>query len=151
MKKIFFITLLLFLSSCGYNPIYLDKETNFSISKIVVKDKSKISYNIKNNLKKYVKLANKPVTLKIELLTKKTIRIKSKDSKGNAKTFELTINVQLLIDKNGEKLEKEFIKNFSYENKDNKFALKTYENDIINNLGDKINLEVNEYIFELAQ
>ena len=57
MKKIFFITLLLFLSSCGYNPIYLDKETNFSISKIVVKDKSKISYNIKNNLKKYVKLA----------------------------------------------------------------------------------------------
>lgn len=151
MKKIFFITLLLFLSSCGYNPIYLDKETNFSISKIVVKDKSKISYNIKNNLEKYVKLANKPVTLKIELLTKKTIRIKSKDSKGNAKTFELTINVQLLIDKNGEKLEKEFIKNFSYENKDNKFALKTYENDIINNLGDKINLEVNEYIFELAQ
>lgn len=151
MKKIFFITLLLFLSSCGYNPIYLDKETNFSISQIVVKDKSKISYNIKNNLEKYVKLANKPVTLKIELLTKKTIRIKSKDSKGNAKTFELTINVQLLIDKNGEKLEKEFIKNFSYENKDNKFALKTYENDIINNLGDKINLEVNEYIFELAQ
>ena len=151
MNKIFFITVLIFLSSCGYNPIYLNKETNFSISKIVVKDKSKISYNIKNNLKKYVKLANKPVTLKIELLTKKTIRIKSKDSKGNAKTFELTINVQLLIDKNGEKLEKEFIKNFSYENKDNKFALKTYENDIINNLGDKINLEVNEYIFELAQ
>ena len=59
--------------------------------------------------------------------------------------------MQLLIDENGEKLEKEFIKNFSYENKDNKFALKTYENDIINNLGDKINLEVNEYIFELAQ
>jgi hypothetical protein len=151
MKKKIYLILLLFLSSCGYNPVYINKETNFSIGTIIIKDKTQVSYNIKNNLEKYLNLSNKPVKINIELQTQKIIKIKSKDSKGNAKTFELTINVQLLINKDEKKIEKEFIKSFSYENKTNKFDLKSYENDIMNNLSDKIILEITEYLFEITQ
>ena len=40
-KKILLLALILFTYSCGYNPIYLNKENNFSIFSITIEDKKK--------------------------------------------------------------------------------------------------------------
>ena len=49
-----FIIILIFINSCGYNPIYLEKKDHFSITSIKLQDKNRISFKIKNNLKKYI-------------------------------------------------------------------------------------------------
>ena len=151
MKKIYFIIFLIFLNSCGYNPIYFNKEVNFTIDKIITKDKNKISYKIKNSLGKYVNLSNKPSSLEVEIETKKEIRTTSKDEKGNAKTFEIKIQVELIISKENKEYKKQFIESFSYQNKSNKFDLKNYENDIVDNLSSEIILDINGYILQLTQ
>ena len=151
MKKLFFTIFLIFLNSCGYNPIYLNQEVNFSIDEIITKDKSKISYKIKNSLGKYINLSNKSSSLEVQISTKKSIRTTSKDEKGNAKTFEIIIQVELIVSKESKDYKKEFIESFSYQNKANKFDLKNCENDIIDNLSNEIILDINEYIIQLTQ
>ena len=151
MKKLFLMIFLVFVNSCGYNPVYLNQEVNFSIDEIITKDKNKISYKIKNSLGKYINLSNKSSSLEVQISTKKTVRTTSKDEKGNAKTFEITIQVELIVSRENKDYKKEFIESFSYQNKTNKFDLKNYENDIVDNLSNKIILDINEYIFKLTQ
>ena len=63
----------------------------------------------------------------------------SKNSKGQVQSYRSIITVKLIINNNKETiLNKNFLKDFSYANKDNKFELVQYQNDIKNNLINKI-------------
>ena len=53
-KFIFPFFLVLFFSSCGYTPIYLDSsEAYFEISSFKIKGNSQVNSIVKNKLKKY--------------------------------------------------------------------------------------------------
>ena len=127
-KFFLFFLLFLFLSNCGYKPVYSTKNLNFTIESI---EKSNTSLNNKfaksiNALKS--KDNDKEINIKIE--SDKKIKIKSKDSKGNALVFELEIFLKFVTLNVDERNEKLFSRKINYNNSDDKFKLKQYENEL---------------------
>ena len=116
MKKTFFI-LLFFISSCGYQPIYLNKSLkNFEFKKVNLDGDNYVNRKIINilSIKENVQKENKLVILS-EVLVEPT----SKDSKGKVKSFRTFISVNFEI-KNAEDntiRKKKFLKSFTYNNK----------------------------------
>ena len=65
--------------------------------------------------------------------------IASKDKKGNPTQFTLDVNVDLIIDdKSGKSVEINFNEKNSYNNKDEKFDLQIYENNLIKNMSGRL-------------
>ena len=135
-KNFFFLVCFLILSNCGYEPIYSTKNLNFTIGKI---DKSNTSLNNKFS-KKINILKNKKIEKKIDIKieSNKEINIKSKDTKGNTLVFELkiTLKVSNLNLNNNEA--QSFSRKITYNNSDDKFKLKQYENELENILINKV-------------
>tara|TARA_Y100000741_G_scaffold117767_1_gene88387 strand:+ start:189 stop:647 length:459 start_codon:yes stop_codon:yes gene_type:complete len=149
MKKIIFINffiLLIFITSCGYTPIFSNKNINFTIADIELTGNNKLNKILNNKLNIYKNLnSEKKYYLKINTDVNK--KISSKDSKGNAKTFEITISTNTSIqDEKGNIKEKLFIKSVNYKNNNNKFDLKKYENRTSEALVNKISEEIIIYL-----
>ena len=130
MRNKFFLLFLLFLflSNCGYKPIYSTKNLSFTIENI---EKSNTSLNNKFE-KSIIALKNKDNDKKIDIVIEsdKKIKIKSKDSKGNALVFELEIFLKFVTINADNEREKLFSRKISYNNSDDKFNLKQYENEL---------------------
>ena len=79
----------------------------------------------------------------LSLETNFDIEETSKNSKGQVETYRSVINVKLTIKKDEKILKsKNFLKEFSYNNKDNKFELTQYQSEIKNNLINKSSEEI---------
>lgn len=129
IKKIFFFLLIIvFLSSCGYKPIYSSKNLNFAIGNI-----KKNNTPLNNEFaKKIYSLGNKENSNKInfEIESSKAVTIKSKNAKGDALVFEMQIILKVL-NINGDKNKNQtFIKKITFKNSDDKFKLQQYENEL---------------------
>ena len=127
-KFFFFLTIFLILTSCGYDPIYSTKNLNFTIGNI---EKNNTSLNNKFARKiNSLKNKNDSNQIDIKIQSDKEIKIKSKDTKGNALVFELNVilkvsNLEKIKDK-----EQIFTKKITYNNSDDKFKLKQYEDEL---------------------
>ena len=135
-KSFFFLVCFLILSNCGYEPIYSTKNLNFTIGKI---DKSNTSLNNKFS-KKIDILKNKKIEKKIDIKieSNKEINIKSKDTKGNTLVFELKITLKVSnLNLNNNEVQS-FSRKITYNNSDDKFKLKQYENELENILINKV-------------
>ena len=137
MKNILVITFL-FLVSCGYQPIYVNKEiSQMTFNEIVLTGDKKINNQILSTLsideKKDDRLNN------MFLNSEEIIVETSKDSKGLVSTYRTDIKLTFLI-KNENKIIKEklFNESFSYNNKDNKFDLVEYQREVKTMLVNKI-------------
>ena len=146
MKNKFFLffLLFLFLPNCGYKPIYSTKNLNFTIENI---EKSNTSLNNKfersiNALKN--RESDKKINIKIE--SEKKIKIKSKDSKGNALVFEIEIYLKFASLNLDNKREKLFSRKITYNNSDDKFKLKKYEDELEDVLITKIVEDLINYL-----
>ena len=131
MKNNFIFLLIisfLILSSCGYQPIYSTKNLNFTIGNI---EKENTSLNNKFE-KKINDLKNKKIDKKIDIKIKadRKVTIKSKDSKGNVLVFELEINLKFSSPNLDNESEKSLSEKITYNNSDDKFKLKQYENEL---------------------
>tara|TARA_B100001029_G_scaffold106599_1_gene87980 strand:+ start:558 stop:1007 length:450 start_codon:yes stop_codon:yes gene_type:complete len=138
MKKILLIFALI-LTSCGYQPIYINKSlNNVEFAKITITGDSDINRKIINSLSfKENEFDENLNTLLIE--SSYQIRETSRNSKGQIQTYRSLIIVNLIINNKKETiLNKTFLKDFSYANKDNKFELVNYQNDVKNNLINKV-------------
>lgn len=135
MKKILII--FFFLASCGYQPLYIQKE-QFSFKKInLIGDKrinrkiissSTINKNTKND-------SNKELILE----TNKNIITTSRNSKGQPATFKSLIEVKFTIKEDDKILkQKIFSESFDYNNIENKYDLSVYQTDVEDNLINKI-------------
>ena len=133
MKNLILLTLFIFLSNCGYVPIYKDLQ-NANI-KIFVQN-SEGEENINNllisKLKPYsTKEAEKNYVIDINsVYTKKVI---SKDSAGNAVDIELNLIVEFTLYFD-EKIQKfSLTEKFNIKNTSDIFEMNNYENIIKNN------------------
>ena len=145
INKFFLLFLLfLFLSNCGYKPIYSTKNLSFTIENI---EKSNTSLNNKFE-KSIIALKNKDNDKKIDIVIEsdKKIKIKSKDSKGNALVFEIQINLKFASPNIDNKREKLFSRKITYNNSDDKFRLKQYENELEDILITKIVQDLINYL-----
>ena len=143
MKKIILILSFLLLASCGYQPIFSSKTSNFLIEEIIYNENDKVSLKIRNNLTYLSKTENYIKVIRLKLSSEKKIDISSKDSKGDPLVYKMTISTNLEIYSNSELTkQKNIIKNFSYKNTENKFDLKQYEKTIENNLIETIKEDI---------
>tara|TARA_Y200000002_G_scaffold349006_1_gene325383 strand:- start:655 stop:1104 length:450 start_codon:yes stop_codon:yes gene_type:complete len=143
MKKIILILSFLLLASCGYQPIFSSKTSNFLIEEIIYNENDKISLKIRNNLTFLSNTENYIRVIRLKLSSEKKIDISSKDSKGDPLVYKMTISTNIEIYSNSEMTkQKNIIKNFSYKNTENKFDLKQYEKTIENNLIETIKEDI---------
>ncbi len=135
MKKLFIIFFL--ISACGYQPLYLEKN-KIQFKKITLLGDKKINRKIVSSVQ--IKedeniLTNNEIILesKIDIITT------SKDSKGQPTTFKSLLNVNLTIKENDKNIKvKNFNQSFDYNNIANKYDLSVYQNDVRDNLINKI-------------
>ena len=153
-KKIFTFLLFLFLSSCGYEAIYsLKNRANyaFQISKLELSGDRQVNLKMKQILSSYsnpnIAIENRKIfELKISSDSEKITT--TKNASGDATKFEneITLKVQVSMDRT-------IISNFSvtekfiYNNNSNTSELRSYENQIKNNLTEAA---VNKVTLKLA-
>ena len=144
IKKFSFICfILIFLNNCGYTPIYSKKNQNFNINKINIFGKKKVNRILSNKLKIYKNNpdANKSFNILINSKSSKTTI--SKDKKGNPTQFSMALNIDIEITDNfNNKIKKSFSENSTYDNSENKFDLRKYEDNLIKNMSEKIFSEI---------
>ena len=140
MKKILVFLLLssfLLLNNCGYESIYSKGSGNFFIKNIKIKTNDEINYKIKNRLKIFSN-SNSKNRYDLEIEALKSIRIVSKDSKGDPKIYQMNIKVKVKLIENYQNIKEiNFEEYFNYNNNSNKFELKQYEKSIEDNLIEK--------------
>ena len=136
------------LTNCGFQPIYNSKNNNFQIIENKNKDENKNSFSIENMV---MSLSNKDALrkLKLEIDYKESIITTLKDSKGDPskKKLSVIVNLEIKNEKDNVMTNKNFSEEFSYDVQSDKFNLSQYENNIINNLNNKIS---NDIIFLLG-
>ena len=149
IKKIFLISfIIIFISGCGYTPIYSKKNQNFKLEKIETLGNTKLNIAIIRNIKNFTKKnpnSNKIFNLEIETNLKKYI--KSKDTKGNPKTFTIKIVTKLIVNKDEtNSLEKSFSYSSTYDTLNSEFELNKYEKTIEKTLISKISQKIIVYL-----
>ena len=142
------IVLSVMLTNCGFKPIYNSKNSNFQIIEIKNENENKNSFFIENTI---MSLSNKDALnkLKLEIDYDQSLTTVLKDSKGDPSKKKISVIVNLKIKNERDNLlsTKNFNEEFSYDVQSDKFNMSQYEDNIINNLNNKIS---NDIIFLLG-
>ena len=146
MKKILLIFIFL-ISSCSYQPIYVNKSLkNIEFSQIITEGDADINRKIIGSLSFNENEFDDTLN---SLLIKSSYNIleTSKNTKGQVQSYRSVILVKLIINRKKERvLDKSFIKEFTYANKDKKSELIQYQNEIKQNLLNKIIEDITLFI-----
>ena len=145
MKNFKFFLIFLFLMSCGYSPIYqTNQKLNFKLDLINFSGDKKIGREIVKNIEELRKNKSENI-LDISFETLKTESIVTKDKRGNASSYKLSVKVNLdLVNKNtNKKFIKSFLKETTYNSMDNKFELKQYKTNLEKNMVSQILQDIN--------
>ena len=150
MKKIITVLLtVLFLTNCGYTPIYSNKNFDFNIKDITLSTNNLLNSGIKKRL---ISLSNQESSkiISLNLDVQKKINTLAKDSKGDATRYEMVINIQLKITyDHGQNISNFFEETFNYNVNKNKFELNQYEKEIENLLIDENINRITIYLSKL--
>ncbi len=146
MKKILILFLIL-VNSCGYQTIYSDKNIKSSVfKKIIIEGEKDINKQLINATR--LKEDNENAFLdELTLNSSYKIEETSKNSKGQVETYRSEIIVKFTTKNNNNvNKSKTFKQTFSYNNKNNKFELVNYQNNIKENLINSISEEIIFYL-----
>ena len=148
MKK-FSYTILFFIlvTACNYEPIFLNENNKkFNIVNFKVKNKNTITKNLVNSLKRESN-ANASKIYTIELSAEKNKEVTSRDARGNASVYRVSITCNFKIYEESKLfITKTINKNFLFNEDKDKFKLRKYVSNLEKNL---INEIVKDLILEL--
>jgi hypothetical protein len=149
-KKITIIISFLLLLSCGYKPIFTSSKASFSITEIKLFGEKNIGSKIKKNLNIYKNAENKSIFYSLKINSDQKKNVVSRDAKGDPKIFEIQVLIDFTILENNKiKNKKNFKESFTYNNSTNKFDLKRYEENIEDNLIEKIITKITLYLYSI--
>ena len=138
-NKIFLLTIFIFLTQCGYQTVYSNKKSNFNINEVKILNDQNIGRQIKNRLSALSSASKNSDNYYLRIDSKFEKTTASKDKQGNPNTFSLIVSVKVTLTNNKNiKETKVFSEGINYDNSDNKFSLKRYENSLKENLTEKI-------------
>ena len=154
LKKIITTLSFLILLSCGYEPIYSNKQINsnynLSINTINYIGDNKVNQILKNKLKKNLNEEKKSTEFNLNFNSRVAKTVASKDKKGNPIKFSIKIMINLeVFESEILKGKKNFEEKFEYNNRSNKFDLKQYEKNIKDNLISELSYEIIKYLNSL--
>ena len=141
IKKIFSsLIVLMILVGCGYQPIYSSKNLNFNINQLELKGDIDLNRQIRDRLSNFQSnKSDQSLIYNIKINTTSNRTISTKDAKGNPALYALTVTINLSYSTLGEtEKNKSFSESIAYQNNDNKFDLKRYENTLKKNLTNTI-------------
>ena len=140
IKKILFLFfIIIFFNNCGYTPIYSKKSQSFEIVETEYFGEKKVNNILSNKLKIYKKNPEAIKKFNIFINSKTTKATITKDKKGNPTQFSMGISITLKINN---EIEKTFLENSTYDNSEDKFDLRKYEDNLIQNMTEKIFSEI---------
>ena len=148
MKKFSYIILFFILvTACNYEPIFLNENNKkFNIVNFKVKNKNTITKNLVNSLKRESN-ANASKIYTIELSAEKSKEVTSRDARGNASVYRVSITCNFKIYEESKLfITKTINKNFLFNEDKDKFKLRKYVSNLEKNL---INEIVKDLILEL--
>ena len=125
--KIIYILLFIIISGCGYQAIYGTKDINLRVEEIKLTGNNNLNKKINNYFNYYKNNKNYSKIIDVHVDSSLKKQISSKDRKGNAKTFKLSISIKLNI------LENENIIKTKIFNKNSNYKIiteKTFKNNI---------------------
>jgi len=138
-KKLVIISLIFFLTSCGFTPIYLkNTNTNFSIEQVNYTGDRELNNFLKINLNQYKNKNDNKIFIDVKSTYKKIIL--SKDSTGKATNYQLEAEVIFLIKTTNKQIkisEKKIMKNM-----DDKFEESRYEKSVKQNFASSISYKL---------
>ena len=144
LSLIFFLVIL--FTSCGFQPIYKVKNTNFSIDEIsIISGNRELNNNIKKNLQKF-KSDNKDSKIKVSIESDYVKNTLIKDKTGKTVEYEIKANVTLTYEINGLEKKIYLTEKTQINQLNNSFDEDSYERNIISNLS---NTFVEKFIIEL--
>ena len=148
--KITYLLIILLLSSCGFTPIYSNKNNNFNVEKITSNLNNSLTNYIENSLFSFSN-TNASRSLNIEINLEEEIIVILKDSKGDPLKNKLITKIELIVndDQNNLISTKNFNEDFDYSVQDNKFNMKQYEQNIRQNLIEDISGQILSYLSNL--
>ena len=144
MKFLISIVILsILLTNCGFKPIYSSKNSNFEIIEIINENENKNSFAIE---KMVMALSNQDAVkkVKLEMNYKQTFSTILKDNKGDPSKKKLSISVNLIVknEKDNVLTNKNFSEEFSYDVQSDKFNMAQYEDNITDNLNNKVSNDI---------
>ena len=144
MKSLISIVILsIILTNCGFKPIYSSKNSNFEIIEIINENENKNSFAIE---KMVMALSNQDAVkkVKLEMNYKQTFSTILKDNKGDPSKKKLSISVNLIVknEKDNVLTNKNFREEFSYDVQSDKFNMAQYEDNIADNLNNKVSNDI---------
>ena len=148
MRKIFFIIILIFTTSCGYVPVYMENNTNtYNFNTINFNGDRIINRELVNFLNRY-KNNKASKNFNLEIISSKSDTITAKDKKGNPINFNKKINIVFEIEDIGtnKKIRKTFEREASYKFLNDKFETNQYERGLEKNLIDQIKKDIIIYM-----
>ena len=155
IKKIFFIVIIFAITNCGFQPIHLSKSTqNFAINEIMEEGDKNINRKIllKTNLRNRLKNKKKSkVKYNLTIKSLKKDEVISRDTNGNALTYKVSIQVNIILSNPEDQTiifkQKSFNSSFNInEGKRNKFSISQYKRTVESNLIDKISKDLNIFL-----
>ena len=149
-KKFFvLLALFLFFYECGYTPIFVKKDINFSIEKIKFLGDRYVEKKINHTLTSYKNKSGREKIVSLVVTSSKNIISVSKNSKGEAQTNKISVdvNAKIILAENNF-LEKNFNKTSTYTVINRKSEQKLTENKLIENLSNEIAQQI---IFEILK
>ena len=138
----------MFVLSCGYTPIYqIDQKLNIKLDEIKYSGDKRINRQIATGLKKY-KDNNTNDIFDLTINSNKKENIVTKDKKGNATSYKLTLAVDLNLNSssNNKTFTKTFIKDMSFNSRSNKFELDQYRKELEKNMVSQILQDIDIFL-----
>jgi len=151
MKNLKYIFIFVFVLSCGYTPIYqTDQKLDIKLDTINSSGDKSINREIVKNLEKYRDNDTNNI-FDLSINSTKKENVVTKDKKGNATSFKLTlkVDINLVNSSNGQSFTKKFSKDMSFNSKSNKFELDQHRINLEKNMISQILQDINLYFRNL--
>ena len=151
MKNLKYIFIFVLVLSCGYTPIYqTDQNLDIKLDTINSSGDKSINREIVKNLEKYRDSESNNI-FDLSINSTKRENVVTKDKKGNATSFKLTLEVDINLsnNSNGKNFTKKFTKDMSFNSKNNKFELDQYRVNLEKNMISQILQDINLYFRNL--
>lgn len=144
LKKIIIILLsTLYLTSCGFTPIYSKKNLDFQINNIQFEGDREIKAILLSNLSTYKTKEKDKYNYDLNIKSEKKVEIASKNTKGEATVYKININstVEVFLD-DKLLLTKHYNNSSIYSSEKKIIKMKEVESRNLSNLSSKLASEI---------
>ena len=137
MKNLIIITILFFITACGYTSVYKNKTIDLHINILEMKGDNEFNNFIKNEINLYSN-DNSENKYEISILSNYAKNTISKDTSGLATNFRVSLNAKISIISDGKTKEFEFNEDINIKNNLDSFEQNNYERNIKKNFASSI-------------